>query len=269
MLRKISDALGETPLDTINLLAETTNSPEAYPPITLPPEVQKIRQGLKPQSLTLFKHTPTDARVTRGLMMNSPGEISNAQRRSAFKFSQTSALQDPDLSSALNAISNYESAGSGGYNAVNQGGEDGGTKIPEGFYSGDFRDMPQHGGRAFTDLNIGEVMDLQYDPGKSKMSDAEWVKAGKLHAVSRYQIIGSTLKGLVQRHNIPRTAKFTPRLQDLLGLSLLKSGGPGQWVGLRKASEEDMNIILKAEAKMKAMPWEELNSMIQAELANT
>jgi hypothetical protein len=154
------------------------------------------------------------------------------------------------LRRAADITSNYESAGSGGYNAVNQGGEAGGTKIPEGFYSGDFRAMPQHKGRALTDLTIGEIMDLQADPGGSRMSNAEWVRLGKLHAVGRYQFIGPTLRGLVQRLGISRSAKFTPELQDRLFLSLLKSGGPGQWVGLRNATAQEMAIIRQAQSKL-------------------
>jgi len=92
-------------------------------------------------------------------------------------------------------------------------------------------------------------MDLQADPGKS-MSNAEWVKQGKLHAVGRYQFIGSTLKGLVKRLGISRDEKFSPELQDRLFLSLLKSGGPGQWVGLNKATPEELELIRRAQGML-------------------
>jgi muramidase (phage lysozyme) len=82
------------------------------------------------------------------------------------------------------------------------------------------------------------------------MSDDEWVKRGKLHAVGRYQFIGPTLRGLVQRLNIPLNAKFSPELQDRLFLSLLKSGGPGQWVGLRNATIQELAIIRQAQSKL-------------------
>jgi len=160
---------------------------------------------------------------------------------------QTSSLPNPLLKRAADIISKYESAGAGGYNAVNQGGEAGGTKIPAGFYSGDFRNMPQHGGRALTDMTVGEIMDLQADPGKTRMSNTDWVKKGKLHAVGRYQFIGPTLKGLVQRLGISRDQKFTPALQDQLFLSLLKSGGLGQWVGpATYATAEEKALINQA-----------------------
>ena len=159
---------------------------------------------------------------------------------------QTSSLPNPALKRAADIVAKYE-AGGAGYNAVNQGGEAGGTKIPAGFYSGDFRKMPQHGGRALTDMTVGEIMDLQADPGKSKMTNENWVKQGKLHAVGRYQFIGPTLKGLVQRLGISRDQKFTVELQDQLFLSLLKSGGLGQWVGPSNyATAEEKALIEQA-----------------------
>jgi hypothetical protein len=163
---------------------------------------------------------------------------------------QASTLSNPLLKRAADITSNYESAGAGGYNAVNQGGEAGGTKVPAGVYSGDFRNMTQHGGRDLTTMTVGEIMDLQADPGKSKMSNAEWIKQGKLHAVGRYQIIGKTLKDHVKRLGISRDEKFTPELQDRLFLSILKSGGPGQWVGLKKATPEELELLRRAKGML-------------------
>lgn len=182
--------------------------------------------------------------------MNWRATPNRGKRADAVSFrSQTSSLPNPTLKRAADIVANYESAGAGGYNAVNQGGNVGGTNVPAGFYSGDFRNMAQHGGRALTSLTVGEVMKLQADPG-SVMSNEDWVKKGKLHAVGRYQFIGSTLKGLVQRLGISMDAKFTPQLQDQLFLSLLKSGGASQWVGLRYASPEEMSIINQARSQL-------------------
>ncbi len=81
--------------------------------------------------------------------------------------------------------------------------------------------MTQHAGRALTDMTVGEIMDLQAEPRGTRMSNTDWIKEGKLHAVGRYQFIGPTLKGLVQRLGISRDQKFTSDLQDTLFLSLL------------------------------------------------
>ena len=207
-----------------------------YGELTKSPK-QKAVDSLDPDVQAILRYKPNQNRLRRA----QTGSFNT----------QTSSLTSPILKRAADIVSNYESAGSGGYNAVNQGGEAGGTKIPAGFYSGDFRKMPQHGGRDLTSLTIGEIMDLQADPGGSRMSNAEWVKQGKLHAVGRYQFIGSTLKGLVQRLGIPRNAKFTPELQDRLFLSLLKSGGLGQWIGpARYATAEEKALINQARAQL-------------------
>ncbi len=60
------------------------------------------------------------------------------------------------------AIAGPES-GSYGYEAFNQGGEKGGTAIPVGFKSGNYKETF---GTSLTDKTIGEIMELQRDPGK-------------------------------------------------------------------------------------------------------
>jgi hypothetical protein len=145
---------------------------------------------------------------------------------------------------ALNILSKYESASSGGYNAVNQIGVAGGRGT-KGF-AGDFRKMTQHGGRSLTDMTIGEIMALQ---APSKMSDAEWIKKGRLHAVGRYQFIGSTLPGVVARAGIPRDAKFTPQVQDLLALQYMKEAGIGAWVGPSDNATDAERRIIEAARK--------------------
>jgi len=247
MLRSMSDLLRETPFDLMNKMAAATG---VYKPLQADPQIEQIRQNMKPTARRLF-NAPyrTNDRIIRGSIIESNG-LPMAPRRTSFGPSQSSNLTDPVLRRAADITSNYESAGSGGYNAVNQGGSADGTSVPAGFYSGDFRAMPQHKGRSLTDLTVGEIMNLQADPGGSAMSDAEWVKRGKLHAVGRYQFIGPTLRGLVQRLNISSSAKFSPELQDRLFLSLLKSGGPGQWVGLRNATAQELAIIRQAQSKL-------------------
>ena len=145
---------------------------------------------------------------------------------------------------ALNILAKYESQSAGNYNAVNQGGAKGGT-VALG-YSGDYRKAKfNKQGRPLTDLTIKEIMNLQYDDGK--MSDAEFQRAGKLHAVGRYQFIGMTLPGVVKRAKIPTSAKFSPDVQDLLGMQYLKEAGIGAWVGpSRYASPAEKSIVAQA-----------------------
>jgi len=247
LVKKGAEIMGISPLEFMNFLVKGAGA--GWEPITVDSQLEEIKRSLKPVTRRLYNVTRTNDRIIRAGLIDSNG-LSGAARRGSFGPSQSSTLADPVLRRAADITSNYESAGSGGYNAVNQGGEAGGTSIPAGFYSGDFRAMPQHKGRSLTDLTVGEIMSLQADPGGSAMSDAEWVERGKLHAVGRYQFIGSTLKGLVQRLGIQRNQKFTPELQDRLFLSLLKSGGPGQWIGLRNATAQEMAIIRQAQSKL-------------------
>ena len=144
---------------------------------------------------------------------------------------------------ALNILSKYESASSGGYNAVNQIGIRGGRGT-SGF-SGDFRNMQQHRGKSLTDMTIAEIMSLQAPrPG---MSNQEWIRQGRLHAVGRYQFIGNTLPGVVSRSGIPTNAKFTPEVQDLLALQYMKERGIGAWIGpADKATREERLVIERA-----------------------
>ncbi len=51
------------------------------------------------------------------------------------------------------------------------------------------------------------------------------VQRGGQSATGRYQFIKRTLLGLVNELDIPRSAKFTPELQDQLGLALLERRG--------------------------------------------
>ena len=146
------------------------------------------------------------------------------------------ALMKPNSSTeqqALDVIGRYESDGAGGYDAVNQYGADGGhsTGADQGFYSGPFSGMPQHGGRQLTSMTVGEIMELQHDNGS--LTNAQWRDQGRLHAVGRYQFIGDTFKNVINRMGIPRTAVFTPELQDKMALWLLRNSknGIGQWVG--------------------------------------
>ena len=143
---------------------------------------------------------------------------------------------------ALQVLAKYES-GAAGYDAVNQIGTKGGRGV-EGF-SGDIKKMPQHEGRSLTDFTIAEIKALQYDDGK--MSNSQWIESGKLHAVGAYQFIGNTLPGVAERAGIPDSAKFSPAVQDLMALQLMKERGISPWVGPSdKATAAEREIVEQA-----------------------
>jgi hypothetical protein len=144
---------------------------------------------------------------------------------------------------ALDIISKYESQSAGGYEAVNQIGIKGGYGTLG--YSGPFGGMKQHKGQRLTQMSVREIMELQRDiPG---MSNAEWIKRGRLHAVGRYQIIGSTLKGLVDKGVIKPSDTFDETTQDVAGMYILKTSGIGAYYGPKRyATNQERAIIEKA-----------------------
>ena len=130
----------------------------------------------------------------------------------------------------LNTIGKYESDSVGGYNAVNQIGTKGGHDV-EG-YSGPFGEMAQYKGKFLTEMTVRELMELQARrPG---MSNAEWIKQGRLHAIGRYQFTRDTFADLVKRMGIPPDAKFDHRLQDAMALQLYDERKMSPWVGVTK-----------------------------------
>jgi conjugal transfer mating pair stabilization protein TraG len=86
-----------------------------------------------------------------------------------------------------------------------------------------------------TDMTLSEVAAFQRD----------MVKQGKESgAVGKYQIIGSTLQGLIKEMNLdPATDKFTPELQDRMAMQLLERRGFAQWKAGKLSDEEFANRV--------------------------
>lgn len=73
----------------------------------------------------------------------------------------------------------------------------------------------------FTDMTIAEVLAWQ----------DTFVASGKpSSAVGRYQIINSTLRGLVEELRLDTSRKFDEQTQDLMAATLLKRRGVNQYV---------------------------------------
>ena len=64
------------------------------------------------------------------------------------------------------------------------------------------------------------------------LSMDEHIKSGGLHAVGRYQFIGSTLQDEARRMGLSPDTKFTPQVQDAIWLNHIKRvGNISPWVG--------------------------------------
>ncbi len=168
----------------------------------------------------------------------------------------------PDQRNALNILAKYESS-AWGYNAVNQYGAKKGRvnfwtnpKTGEKSFVGDFSNMEQHGGRALTDLTVAEVLALQAGYNDSSISMEQWVDSGKLHAVGRYQFVGNTLPGLVERSGISPDLKFDKRTQDILALQLMSERGISPWVGPSDKATSDERAVIKRAQKQPVPSYE-------------
>ena len=138
-------------------------------------------------------------------------------------------IKTPVQRRALDILAKYESEGAGGYDAMNEGGADGG-RTPLG-YSGPSQDNPRIG-KAISKMTIGELMQYQ--------------AAGRIHAAGRYQFIGSTLAEEVRRQGIPDNVVFDSVLQDIMAISYLKYIGRwrGIWIGpTDKATPEEIAVL--------------------------
>ena len=123
-------------------------------------------------------------------------------------------------------VAKYESKGSGDYNAFNlSGSNDGHTAHGSGDSSqGQF-------GKPLTQMTIGEIRQLG--------------NAGKIHATGRYQFTHNTgsFGEAVQFAGLKDTDLFSSENQDKMFLAFGQKYGPSRWVGLSKATPEEMAIV--------------------------
>jgi hypothetical protein len=98
-------------------------------------------------------------------------------------------------------------------------------------------------GRGLTQMTIGEVISLQ--------------QMGRLHAAGRYQIIGSTLRGLIQNGagGLTSNDRFDATNQDKLAVALARRrimngnemvGLRNEWIGLRKVPDTVLQRAITA-----------------------
>lgn len=172
-----------------------------------PAEVDKVRQqGLDALAAVAPIHAIADTADPAQVRKLAESDVLASIQR--FKSSTTLARpgalfavaklrNDPVAANILDMAATPESAGN--YNAVigNAGSQEDLSK-----------------------LSIAQVFQLQ------RNLVARGMPSG---AVGRYQFINSTLRGLVDEQGVSLTEKFTPELQDRLGLALLAHRGYAEW----------------------------------------
>lgn len=107
----------------------------------------------------------------------------------------------------------------------------------------------------FTAMSIAEVLAWQ----------AEHVRQGNpSSAVGRYQIINTTLTGLVQQQKIDTTQKFNKSMQDKLALMLLERRGAEQYINNEITGEQFAANLAKEWAALPRVVGENPNESYYA-----
>jgi muramidase (phage lysozyme) len=136
---------------------------------------------------------------------------------------ETSEFAPEALRSLLNLIAKAESEAAGGYNAYNRGTS--GNKVLSANSKVDFSQM-----------TIAELRRRQALP----ISNPD-----RIFAAGRYQIIPSTLTETLARTNISNSDKFSPDVQDALGIQLLVNGGLNRYKSGAITKEQFGNNIAR------------------------
>lgn len=221
---------------------------------TLPPILSAIASKLK--NATIFDVADAQLQAWgKGPMQRPAGaslydEVSPEVRQLlTWRPSTSRAVQAAEQSggsaytSLLNLIASKESVstdpGNNGYDALNRGGSNNGHTAHG---SGN-----TFNGRKLTQMTVGEIMAAQ--------------DAKQLHATGRYQIIGKTLRGLVNAGVVSQNEYYTPEVQDRLAIALIKRranrffsgqepldkavyGMGSEWVGLQNIDQRKLGAVL-------------------------
>lgn len=197
---------------------------EGKPPVTRPPSAAAYDM-VRPSFRSLMTYRPSLARTAQAFSMSGgPGA---------------------PYQGLLDLIASKESSNdtvNGGYDSLNTGGSTGGH-VAHGSGTG-----LEKFGRPLVEMTVGEVMDMQ--------------ARGVLHATGRYQIIGSTLRGLVSRGKASRSDLYDQATQDKLAIALIHGragkffsgevgageviGGMGnEWIGLQYVKPQQLTAALE------------------------
>ena len=137
-----------------------------------------------------------------------------------------------------------------GYEAFNQGGADDGDEVLG--FSGTYGKHPANKGKKLVNMTIQEILDIQdsgYDTEKYPMTKEGWDKwfaSGGIHVAGKYQLERNTIRDAMKLTGIKPTEKFTPEIQDRLGMAILLQYGPTKWNGIEsKGKTAEMEKLLQ------------------------
>jgi len=194
------------------------------------------RKGFDDAYQADVKKLLADNKATREGIYAENDATSEALRNKSKTGSQSSLTDTSDPATSANQLSGNRKivadavagpeSGSWSYEAFNQGGGAGGTSVLG--KSGSHQEVF---GRSLTDHTLGEIYHKQNTKQRG-LSLSEHMSTGGLHAVGRYQFIGSTLQDEARRMGLSPDTKFTPEVQDNIFFSHIKRvGNISPWVG--------------------------------------
>ena len=169
-------------------------------------------------------------------------DIASAQARQALAANSGGAVA-PGAFGALSAVIGGVESYGGNYGAFNRGGSNNGhTAHGSGIDAN------------LTNMTIAEIQRRQLAPNVPKNQ--------QLHAVGKYQIIGGTLRGLLNGSygatGVTPDMKFTPEVQEALGAALARNrvvpgsvnqtmaGLRREWIGLQNVPDAQLIPAVKA-----------------------
>lgn len=145
---------------------------------------------------------------------------------------------------ASGGLLDFIASGEGGYNSMNQGTI--GNSIV-----GSTHDSASIVNKKLTDMTVGEIMERQaYLMNRSNPQESDY----GLFAVGRYQVIPGTMSSIVKTMGIDRNAKFDKKMQDKIGLGLIKHKRPYAWQYINKQHNDRTGAMKELAAEWASLP---------------
>lgn len=188
----------------------------------------ELRAGIKPIDLNGGGNTTPPADQSTG-GTNTGGTATSSSSNSSASAGGPQSAFTPEQIKAFDITGLYESDSSGGYNAYNLGGSKGGTVA-----HGSGNSTNGVFGKPLTQMTIGEVRQL----GNS----------GKIHATGRYQFTHNTgsFGEAVNFAGLQDSDMFNESNQNKMFLAFGQKYGTSRWVGLSKATPEELSTVQSA-----------------------
>jgi hypothetical protein len=165
--------------------------------------------------------------------VQASGQPNDATTATTTTTAATTATTAMTSAGRMSGLLSFIAAGEGGYNSMNQGTR-GGRIV------GSTHNAASKLGKDLTDMTIGEVMAAQ--------------RSGRLFAAGRYQIIPSTMQGIVGAAGLSMNDKFSPENQDRLGVALIEHKRPYAYAYITGQHDDRRGAMLALAQEWASLP---------------